>query len=67
VVFPGVDELDLVVVVLAEIDIDLHHIFEVFGDDRHSHVVFVVDDDVQDLRCQDLALHQQHDIGLVQF
>ena len=32
-VFPGVDELDLVVVVLAEIDIDLHHIFEIFGDD----------------------------------
>jgi hypothetical protein len=66
VVLPFLDELHLVVDVVAEVDVVLHHVLKVLGNDGHAHVILVVDDDVENLSRQDLALHQQHDVGLVQ-
>ncbi len=52
-VIPGADEVDfdLIVIVLAEIDIDFHDVFEVLCDHGDTDIVLVIDDDVEDLSC----------------
>ena len=53
---PLVNKLDLIVSILAEVNVDFHDVFEMFGDDGHSDVVLVVDDDVEYLGSKYFAL-----------
>lgn len=66
-VFPLFDELYLVVGVFAEVDIDLHDVFEVLGDDGDPDVVLIVYDDVEYLGREYFALDEEDYIGFVEF
>lgn len=50
-VFPLIDEVYLIVDIFAQINIDLHYIFEIFCDYRDTNIVFIIDNDVQNLCC----------------
>lgn len=45
-VFPSIDEFDLIVIVLAEINIDLHYILEVLRDHRDADILLIIYDDI---------------------
>jgi hypothetical protein len=66
VALPTCNKFNLIVGVLAQVHIDFHDVFEILGDDGHSDVVLVVDDDAQYLCRKYLALHQDYYIGLVE-
>lgn len=50
-IFPLIDKIYFIVDIFAQIDIDLHDIFEVFCDYWYANIVLVINDDVQDLCC----------------
>jgi hypothetical protein len=63
---PFIHKLLLVILVLTQIDINLHHVLEMFSYDRYANIVFIVYDDVQNLCRKDFTFDEQYYVRLVQ-